>query len=165
MVELYRKGDYKNPDRRKITRPEDRRIHPRFVFFADCVLNDSSELHKTRVTETSMGGCFVEMAGPIAQNTDVTISITKDEQTSEARGRLLYAVASVGSGIVFVRLSQANGQILENWISGLSRSIVTLFERARRRSVGASARSVYSRADHPARQRNAQCITRFESLS
>ena len=121
MVEIYRKGDYKKPDRRKETRPEDRRIHPRFVFFADCVLTDSSGSHNTRVTEISIGGCFVEMAGPIARDTDVTISITKDERIFEASGRLLYAVASVGSGIVFVSVSPANSQILENWIKNLSR--------------------------------------------
>jgi PilZ domain-containing protein len=121
MVDIYRKGDYKKPDRRKSLRPEDRRIHPRFVFFADCVLNDSSESHKTRVTEISMGGCFVEMAGPIARNTHVTISITKDERIFETDGRLLYSVASVGSGIVFINMTPTNSQILEVWIRNLSR--------------------------------------------
>ena len=121
MVEIYRKGDYKKPDRRKEIRPEDRRIHPRFVFFADCELKDSSGSYKTRVTEISKGGCFVEMAGPIVRDTDVSISITKDERIFEASGRLLYAVPSVGSGIVFVNVTPANSQILEDWISNLSR--------------------------------------------
>ena len=122
MVEIYRKGDYKKTDRRKATRPEDRRVHPRFIFFADCVLTDAaSDTHNTRVTEISMGGCFVDLTAAIAPGTEVHIRVTKEERTFEAEGRVLYTVPSVGSGIVFVRVSPENQGLLEGWIKNLLR--------------------------------------------
>jgi hypothetical protein len=50
MVEVYRKGDFQKPDRRKANR--DRRVHPRYIFFADCELTDHStgSYYENRVT-------------------------------------------------------------------------------------------------------------------
>jgi hypothetical protein len=42
MVEVYRKGDFKKRDRSKVARPEGCRVHPRYIFFADCELTDRS---------------------------------------------------------------------------------------------------------------------------
>lgn len=122
MAEIYRKGDYKNTERRKETRPEERRVHPRFVFFAECVLMDGEgQRYETRVTEISMGGCFVDSTAAIARDSNVEIRFTKDGFTFKAEGRVLYTVASVGSGIMFVSMSQENQSILQDWIGNLVR--------------------------------------------
>jgi hypothetical protein len=122
MVEVYRKGDYKKPDRRKQARPEDRRVHPRFVFFADCVLIDSEgQRYDTRVTEISMGGCYVDSRAAFPRNSNVEIRFTKDGLSFTAEGRVLYTVPSVGSGIVFVSMSPENRTLLERWIDNLAR--------------------------------------------
>lgn len=122
MVEIYRKGDYKNTDRRKETRPDERRVHPRFAFFADCMLIDSAGQHYgTRVKEISMGGCFVDSTAAIARDSNVEIRFVKDGVTFKAEGRVLYTVPSVGSGIEFVSMSPENRELLEGWIKNLAR--------------------------------------------
>src|ERR1700691_586426 len=88
MVEVYRKGDFKKSDRRKSARPEDRRVHPRFIFFADCELTDrsSGSHYETRVTEISAGGCFIDLTVAIEQESEVHVRIRKSERIFEAEG-------------------------------------------------------------------------------
>ena len=82
MVELYRKGDFQKLDRRK----SDRRVHPRYVFFAECDLTElsSGSRYEARVTEISLGGCFVDLLVPLLQGTDLRLRITKEDRTFEA---------------------------------------------------------------------------------
>jgi hypothetical protein len=47
MVEVYRKGDFQKPDRRKANR--DRRAHPRYILFADCELTDRRPARTTKI--------------------------------------------------------------------------------------------------------------------
>jgi hypothetical protein len=123
MVEVYRKGDFKKPDRRKAARPEDRRVHPRYVFFADCELTDrsSGSHYETRVTEISLGGCFVDLVVPIVQGTDLHLRVTKEDRTFEAEARAVYTYPSMGNGIAFVSVSPENQRILEDWVQSLRR--------------------------------------------
>jgi hypothetical protein len=123
VVEVYKKGDFKKPDRRKATRPEDRRVHPRYVFFADCELTDrtAGTHYETRVTELAMGGCFVDLTVALAMGTDVRIRVRNEDQIFEADGRAVYNQNAMGNGIAFVSVSPENQKILENWIQKLAR--------------------------------------------
>jgi PilZ domain len=123
MVEPYRKGDFKKPDRRRSARPEDRRVHPRFIFFADCELTDRSNgsHYEARVTEISLGGCFVDLIVPIPQGTDVDIRVRKDDQIFDTEGVATYIYPSMGIGIAFVNVSPASQQVLDSWIQSLTR--------------------------------------------
>jgi hypothetical protein len=123
MVEVYRKGDFKKPERRKSARPEDRRVHPRFIFFADCELTDRSNgsHYDTRVTEISLGGCFVDLTVAIAQGTDVHIRIRKDDQIFDTEGVAAYVYPSMGIGIGFANVSGESQHVLKGWIESLTR--------------------------------------------
>jgi hypothetical protein len=123
MVEAYRKGDFKKPDRRKSARPEDRRVHPRFIFFADCELTDCSNgsHYETRLTEISLGGCFVDLGVAIPQGTDVNVRVRKDDHIFETEGVAAYIYPSMGIGIAFVNVSLENQQVLDGWIQSLTR--------------------------------------------
>jgi hypothetical protein len=123
MVEVYKKGDFKKADRRKSARPEDRRVHPRYVFFADCELTDRSAgtHYETRVTELAMGGCFVDLQVAMAQGTDVHLRVKSQDQIFEADGRAVYNHTAMGNGIAFVSVSPESQKILESWIQKLAR--------------------------------------------
>jgi hypothetical protein len=123
MVELYRKGDFKKPERRKAGRPGDRRAHPRYVFFADCEVTDGSSgsRYETRVTEISLGGCFVDLAVLITQGTDLHLRISNEDRTFEADARAVYTFPSMGNGIAFISVSPEDQLILEDWIQSLQR--------------------------------------------
>jgi len=123
MVEVYRKGDFKKSDRRKAPRPEDRRVHPRFIFFADCELADDSNgsHYEACVTEISLGGCFVDLTVAIPQGTDVHIRVRKDDHIFDSEGMAAYIYPSMGIGIAFVSVSPESQQVLNGWIEGLAR--------------------------------------------
>jgi hypothetical protein len=123
MVEAYKKGDFKKPDRRKAARPEDRRVHPRYIFFADCELTDltAGTRYETRVTEIAMGGCFVDLTVALAHGTDVRIRVRKEDRIFEADGRAVYTHTTMGNGIAFVSVSPESQKVLEEWIQKLAR--------------------------------------------
>jgi hypothetical protein len=111
-------GDSKKTDRRQSRRSEDRRVHPRYDFFAQCELTDRSSetLYRGRVTQIAMGCCFVDLPVMLPQGTDVIVRIIKEGRTFEAEGRATYNYASIGIGVAFTSLSLENQQALEDWI-------------------------------------------------
>ncbi|MGA8233449.1 MAG: PilZ domain-containing protein [Candidatus Acidiferrales bacterium] len=121
MVEVYRKGDFQKPDRRKPNR--DRRVHPRYIFFADCELTDrSTDSHyEVRVTEISAGGGFVDLIVAIPPETEVHLRVRSEDRIFQAEGRVAYHPPSMGHGITFVRSSPDSQQILDGWIQSLTR--------------------------------------------
>jgi PilZ domain len=123
MVEIYRKGDLKKADRRKSARPENRRVHPRFIFFADCELTDRSSAshYEIRVMEIAAGGCFVDLTVAIEQGTDAHIRIRKDDGIFEAEGRAAYINSSMGIGIAFISVSPERQLVLDGRIQRLTR--------------------------------------------
>jgi PilZ domain len=118
MADAPDERDAKKTDRRKSRRGEDRRVYPRYVFFAQCELIDRSSrtVYTGRVTQIAEGSCFVDIPVVLPQGTDVNVRIIKEGRTLEAEGRATYNYPSMGIGIAFTRLSLENQQILEGWI-------------------------------------------------
>jgi hypothetical protein len=118
MTDAPDERDSKKTDRRKSRRNEDRRVYPRYVFFAQCELTDRSSgtLYKGRVTQIAMGSCFVDLPVVLPQGTDVHVRITKEGLVFEADGRATYNYPSMGVGIAFTRLSLEKQQVLDGWI-------------------------------------------------
>jgi hypothetical protein len=123
MTDAANKSDSKKPDRRKSRRGEDRRVHPRYDFFAQCELRDKSSgtCYEGRVTQIAMGCCFVDLPVVLPQGTDVNVRIIKEGRTFEAEGRTTYNYPSMGNGIAFVSLTVENKEILERWIENVPR--------------------------------------------
>ncbi|MGA8233944.1 MAG: PilZ domain-containing protein [Candidatus Acidiferrales bacterium] len=122
MVDAHDKGNSKKADRRKSRRGEDRRVYPRYDFFAQCELTvkSSGARYEARVTQIAMGCCFVDLPVGLAQGTDVNLRITKEGRTFEAEGRATYSYPSMGNGIAFVSMTLENQQTLERWIESLA---------------------------------------------
>ena len=112
------KGDFKKPDRRNSSPAEDRRVHPRYIFFAHCELADRSSgtLCKGHVTQIAMGFCFVNLQVVLPQGTDIMVRIIKEGRTFEAEGHATYNYPSMGIGIAFTSLSVKSQQTLQDRI-------------------------------------------------
>jgi hypothetical protein len=123
MVDARDKGNSKMADRRKSRRGEDRRVHPRYDFFAQCELTvrSSGARYEARVTQIAMGCCFVDLSVVLPQGTDVNMRIIKEGRTFEGEGRATYSYPSMGNGIAFVSMTLENQQILKQWIESLAR--------------------------------------------
>src|ERR1700691_1384205 len=119
----HEKGDSMKTDRRKSRRGEDRRVHPRDDFFAQCELTDKSSgtRYDGRVTQIAMGCCFIDLPVMLPQGTDVNVRIIKEGRTFEAEGRTAYSYPSMGNGIAFVSMTLENQEILERWIENVAR--------------------------------------------
>jgi PilZ domain len=122
MVDAHDKGDSKKADRRKSRRGEDRRVHPRYDFFAQCELTDktSGTHYDGRVTQIAIGCCFVDLPVVLPQGTDVNVRIIKEGLTFEAEGRATYSYPSMGNGIAFVSITLENQKTLERWIENVA---------------------------------------------
>jgi PilZ domain len=122
MVDAHDQGDSKKTDRRKSRRGDDRRVHPRYDFFAQCELTDKSSgtRYEARVTQIAMGCCFVDLFVMLPQGTNVNVRIIKEGRTFEAEGRAIYSYASMGNGIAFVSMTLESQETLERWIENLA---------------------------------------------
>jgi hypothetical protein len=121
MVDAHEKGDSKKADRRESRRGDDRRVHPRYDFFAQCELTNKSSgaRYEARVTQIAMGCCFVDLPLVLPQGTEVHLRIIKEGRSFEAVGRATYSYPSMGNGIAFVSMTLEHQETLERWIESL----------------------------------------------
>jgi hypothetical protein len=101
----------------------DRRSDPR----QKCVC--SSELYpdsqtapfRTRSTDISMGGCFVEMNLPLPKGTPVKIALWIKETKVWATGTVVTSTPGFGIGIHFAEISESDKQLLRQFIQSNTR--------------------------------------------
>ena len=100
---------------------QERRLFQRFPFNADVdvVEVQSGTRIKGRVTDVSLGGCYVDTLSPFLVSTAVQIRITKGPQSFEAQAKVTNMKASLGMGLAFVSASAEQKKVLGNWIAEL----------------------------------------------
>jgi hypothetical protein len=96
----------------------ERRLFQRFPFNADVdvVEVQSGTRIRGRVTDLSLGGCYVDTLSPFLVSTAVQIKITKGPQSFEAQARVTNMKVSLGMGLAFVSASAEQKRVLGNWI-------------------------------------------------
>lgn len=99
----------------------DRHRARRYPFHANIELTDvKSDVevrHRTR--DLSLFGCFVETSNPWATGTKVSIKIGHRGVNFLALGKVGYARANAGMGIVFTNIPPHGQLVLETWIAEL----------------------------------------------
>jgi hypothetical protein len=85
----------------------DRRSAPRYAYIAHAELTDEgrSTRLKARVSDLSLTGCYLDMIHPLPVGTNIVLRITDDSGSFEARGKVVYAVPTLGVGVTFVEPS------------------------------------------------------------
>lgn len=111
-------------ERRRI----DRRKHPRYP-----VSGGGAEVRQqgvdsriwARLTDISLGGCYLEIMSPLPVLTYVNLGLILDEQHLNAKGQVVVSHPNFGMGVQFIDLSAADRKMLESWLAALAPKVVT----------------------------------------
>jgi hypothetical protein len=97
----------------------DRRKTPRYPFVASVEITDEKENSRTssKLRELSRNGCYVEMANPFPQGTDVVVEIYTDAEFLETHAKVAYTEPKQGMGLVFEELPSYFTSVLNNWLA------------------------------------------------
>src|SRR5215475_13185992 len=102
------------------TMDRERRRTPRYMFFASAeLLEEKSEvLVKSRVSELSRYGCYLDMMNPFPVNTHVRLKIWREEdQVIQTKGRIIYSQPNMGAGVAFFDMEEKYLPILDEWLA------------------------------------------------
>lgn len=86
---------------------KERRKFPRQPCRIEAVVSteDSSVRLPGRVTDISLGGCYVEMLSPLPEGTGIEIAMNPGESVIHALGQVITTQMGLGMGIVFTAVS------------------------------------------------------------
>jgi hypothetical protein len=70
-----------------------------------------------RISELSVGGCYVDALTPFPEGTLVKLRIIRDQGAFESNGKVVYNHANFGMGIAFTNVTSDERSILEAWIA------------------------------------------------
>ena len=70
-----------------------------------------------RTRDLSVFGCFAETSKPFPQGTSVRLTIRHGTAKISARGRIAYARADEGMGIVFSGIEPDDQALLDQWLA------------------------------------------------
>lgn len=69
-----------------------------------------------RISELSLGGCYVDMVDPFSVGATVRIYITHGTSVFRAAGFVVYSNPNAGMGVAFRRLDPDSRAVLEQWL-------------------------------------------------
>jgi hypothetical protein len=96
----------------------ERRRHKRVSVSLEARLEGLHSNYPARVSDISIGGCYVETMAQVAIGETLRIEVKlPTENWLYLRGEVLYVHHTVGFGIRFLQLSQLEMEILNNLIS------------------------------------------------
>ena len=89
----------------------------RFPFVAHAqVISEGGATVRTRVTELSLHGCYLEFGSPLAIGTHVALKIFDGQDFFEANASVVYCQPSVGLGLVFRDVKPHYLSLLQKWL-------------------------------------------------
>jgi PilZ domain len=96
----------------------ERRRSPRFPFIASAEIVDEKENARTasRVSDLSRNGCYVEMANPFPQGTNVLVEIYTENEFLEAHATVAYFEPMHGMGLTFSEMQPYFVGVLNKWL-------------------------------------------------
>jgi hypothetical protein len=97
---------------------QERRRAPRFPFVAaaEVLEHNSGSRMKTRISDLSLSGCYVDTINPLPNGTPVQLKIFARSQTFEARATVVYSHANLGMGLRFGEVQPNSQSVLQNWL-------------------------------------------------
>ncbi len=99
--------------------PTNRRSVRRCPLVASAEITDlhSGTRLSARISELSVGGCYVDALTPFPEGTMVRLRIVRDQGAFESTGKVVYTHANFGMGVAFADLATEQRSILEGWIA------------------------------------------------
>ena len=78
-----------------------------------------------RLTDISLGGCYLETMSPLPVLTYINLGLILEEQHLNAKGQVVVSHPNFGMGIQFIDMSAADRKMLESWLAALAPKAVT----------------------------------------
>ena len=96
----------------------ERRRASRYFFSAQAeVTEQQSEIRlKSRVSDLSLHGCYLDMMNPFPAETLVTLRITAGQETFQSQSKIVHATPNVGAGAAFLDMESQDRALLERWV-------------------------------------------------
>ena len=88
---------------------EERRRQERFPIIVDCRIEGISGGAAMRVTDISLGGCYIDTAIPFPDGANITVSVTLGETEVALRGRIIHTQPNHGFAIELNRIEFIGG--------------------------------------------------------
>jgi hypothetical protein len=103
-------------------RQTERRRHTRYPISATLEAVDlrSKARFTGRVSDLSLGGCYVDAITTLPVEAALKIRVTHDGKSFETRARVIVSSAGMGMGLIFTETENEQLEILEVWIRELS---------------------------------------------
>lgn len=100
----------------------ERRTRPRYSFLAVVELSEVVGVYcvEGRIREISRKGCYVNTPSTLPLNTQLAVVITRDDDTFETNGKVIYVHEHVGMGILFENTTDEHLETLNSWLAALS---------------------------------------------
>jgi hypothetical protein len=88
---------------------QERRCAPRYHFVAHAELFDEERTTylRARVSDLSLSGCYLDMIQPLPAGTQIVLYVTDDSGSFQARGKIVYSLPNLGSGVAFLDVDPA----------------------------------------------------------
>jgi hypothetical protein len=100
----------------------DRRAHPRVkcTCSLEIYAGGESSPTRTRTTDLSLGGCYIEMPLPLARGTTVRVGLWIKETKIWASGKVVTSNPGFGIGVQFIEMSATEKQVLRDFLRSLT---------------------------------------------
>jgi hypothetical protein len=86
-----------------------------FVVTAE-IIDENSRTFIARVRNLNLYGCYIEMANPLPERASLLVKVSAGKTVFQARGRVIYSDANIGSGVEFQGVEPSYQTVLEEWL-------------------------------------------------
>jgi hypothetical protein len=102
----------------KPSQPPNRRSVRRCPLVATAQVTDlsSGTLLSARISELSIGGCYVDALNPFPEGTLVNLRIVRDQGAFESSAKVVRCDSKFGMGLAFTVMAPDQRSILEAWL-------------------------------------------------
>jgi PilZ domain-containing protein len=103
----------------KPSQPSNRRTVRRCQLVATAEVTDvsSGTLLSARISELSLGGCYVDALTPFPEGTLVGLRILRDQGAFESNAKVIRCDSNFGMGLAFTVMAADQRSILEAWLA------------------------------------------------
>ncbi len=100
------------------------RLAPRLPFLTEAEVMEptAGTWLKTRLSDLSLSGCYVETLHPLPVGARIRLRVARNKIILEALATVVYSEARLGMGVSFTQLSSEQKSILENWLADIAKN-------------------------------------------
>ena len=95
------------------------RLAPRLPFLTEAEVMEppAGTWLKTRLSDLSLSGCYVDTLHPLPVGARVCLRVVRNKIILEALATVIYSEPRLGMGVSFTQLSAEQKSILEKWLA------------------------------------------------